>query len=80
MSVVRSLVSQVDCETDSRLRQSTANEFHLIHPRIVLSKAVSNLGALAGAVSILRGGIETQGWLSLKVSWMDDRLNRRPVS
>lgn len=29
---------------------------------------------------VLRGGIETQGWLSLKVSWIDDLLKRRPVS
>lgn len=31
-------------------------------------------------LSILRGGMETQGWLSLKVSWMEDRRKRRPVS
>lgn len=61
MFVVRSLAEQGDCETDSRLHLSTASEPRSIHPKTVLFEIVSHVGAKSGAVSIRRGGIETQG-------------------
>jgi hypothetical protein len=53
---------------DSMLHPSTVNGSHLIRPEIVLFK-ISVWCVVADMLSfVLRGGMDTQGWLSLKVS------------
>jgi hypothetical protein len=57
----------------------TENELHLTHPEIVLPE-VSVIGGMELGDSLLLGGRETHGCVSLNVSWMDDLRKRLPVS
>ena len=77
---VRSVVQPGGCEMDNSLHPSIVIGSHSTHPGIVLLTFVSSQSIASSTMSVLRGGIETQGWLSLKVSCIDDLLNRRPVS
>jgi hypothetical protein len=57
----------------------TENEPHLTRPGTVLP-AVSVIGCMELGNSLLLGGRETHGCVSLNASWMDDLRKRLPVS
>jgi len=64
----RSLVREEDFEMDSKLHLSTAIGFRSTRPETELFDMSEVRDVKEGSVSTLLGGMETQGWLWLKVS------------